>query len=355
MANNSLTRFANSGLLALHFTPEELFVGFGQRKGRSHRVRGLDVIDLRPHIIEGNEYNHSSLVPALGNVMRKNGIRTKRTVISFPVKFPWIRVLEVPTVPEREMGRIVRLEVERLYLDSTVEKLIDWFPLGTESNDPASAGSTRVLSVAIPRNTIAPYVDLMFASKLDIVGIDLAEVSVLKLAALQGVNFDDGITLVLNFNMQSTDLMLMENDRLQLVRKVGQGKQQLREILSRALHDDPALLTEMENVDFVLPLEHMRLASDYVANLLGEIRRSIEFYLTELKRAEGNVSKVVIAGSGYWPANLSQMLGQQLQLPLIDLQFDMMPQVYCESEFKEAFPAASIYAPVVGSVLRGVA
>jgi Tfp pilus assembly PilM family ATPase len=353
-----LARYAGSGLLAMHFTPEELFIGFGQRKGRGYKLSGLDVIDLRPHVVEGNEYNHSSLVPALNAALKKHHIRTRKAVISFPVKFPWIRVLEVPTVPEREMGRIVRLEVERLYLDSTVEKLIDWFPLAgdnVQGDGTVSTGTTRVLSVAIPRNTIAPYIDLMFASKLDIVGIDLAEVSVLKLAALQGVNFDDGITLILNFNMQSTDLMLMEKDRLQLVRKVGQGKQQLREILTRSLHDEPALREEMDNVDFVLPLEHLRLANDYVANLLGEIRRSIEFYLTELKRAEGNVSKVVIAGSGYWPANLSQVLGQQLHLPLIDLQFDMLPQIICESEFKEAFPAASIYAPVVGSVLRGVA
>jgi Tfp pilus assembly PilM family ATPase len=354
LANTSLSRYAASGLAALHFTPEELFIGYGQRKGRSFKLRGLDVIDLRPHVIEGNEYNHTSLVPAIHAALRKHGVKTRKVVISFPVKFPWIRVIEVPTVPDRELARIVRLEVERLYLDSTVEKLIDFYPLAPEPGETMSA-STRVLSVAIPRNTIAPYVDLLFAAKLDIVGIDLAEVSVLKLAAMQGVNFDDGITLILNFNMQSTDLMLMEKDRLQLVRKVGQGKQQLREILLRALGDDPQLRAEMDNVDFVLPLEHMRLASDYVANLLGEIRRSIEFYLTELKRAEGTVSKVVIAGSGYWPANLSQILGQQLHLPLIDLQFDLLPAVTVETPFKEELPACSIYAPVVGSVVRGAA
>jgi Tfp pilus assembly PilM family ATPase len=354
LANNSLSRLASAGLLALHFTPEELFIGYGQRKGRNFRLRGLDCMDLRPHVIEGSDYNHTSLVPALHNALKKHHIRTRKTVISFPVKFPWIRVIEVPTVPDRELNRIVKLEVERLYLDSTVEKLIDFFPLAPSPGEVMS-GSTRVLSVAIPRNTIAPYIDLLFAAKMDIVGIDLAEVSVLKLAAMQGVNFDDGITLILNFNMQSTDLMLMEKDRLQLVRKVGQGKQQLREILFRALHDDLALREELDNVDFVLPLDHLRLAGDYVANLLGEIRRSIEFYLTELKRAEGTVSKVVIAGSGYWPANLSQILQQQLHLPLIDLQFDMLPQVFCETAFKPAFPAASIYAPVVGSVLRGAA
>ena len=44
------------------------------------------------------------------------------------MKFPWIRVIEVPNLPDREMARIVRLEVERLYLDSTVEKLIDLLP-----------------------------------------------------------------------------------------------------------------------------------------------------------------------------------------------------------------------------------
>jgi Tfp pilus assembly PilM family ATPase len=201
---------------------------------------------------------------------------------------------------------------------------------------------------------VAPYVDLLNAAKLELVGIDLSEVSVLKLAAMQGANFSDGITMILNFNMQSTDLMLMENGKLQLVRKVGQGKQQLRDILARSLPSDSPIRREMARVDFVLPNEYLRLSTDYVASLLGEIRRSIEFYLTDIKRAEGNVSKVILAGSGYWPANLPEILSMQLHLPLIDLKFDKMRNISCQESFRQGFPACGVYAPVIGSVLQGV-
>jgi Tfp pilus assembly PilM family ATPase len=212
-----------------------------------------------------------------------------------------------------------------------------------------------VLSVAIPRNSVAPYLDLMISAKLEPVGVDLAEVNVLKLASMQGVDFSEGISLILNFNMQSTDLMLMENNMLQLVRKIGQGKQQLRESLVRIMPGDSPSRQLMGQVDFNLPAEEMRLAADYVTSLLGEIRRSIEFYLTELKRAEGNVTKVILAGSGYWPANLTQILQQQLHLPLIDLRFDHLPNVICDTAFKPSFPACGVYAPVIGSIVRGAA
>jgi Tfp pilus assembly PilM family ATPase len=351
----NLQKLAASGLLGLHFTPEELFLAYGQRRGRGFTVSALDVIDIRQHVLEGGDYNHTTLVPLLQNALKRHHVRPgTRAVISFPVKFPWIREIEVPNLPDRELDRVVRLEVERLYLDSTVEKLIDYYPL--EDGKTKEAGSNvRVLSCAIPRNSVAPYSDLLASAKIDLAGIDLVEVNVLKLAAMQGTSFDDGITLILNFNMQSTDLILMENNQVQLVRKVGQGKQQLREILLRSLPSDSPLRRELMAIDFVLPTDHLALATDYVSSLLGEIRRSIEFYLTDIKRAEGNVSKVVLAGSGYWPANLPAILALQLHLPMHDLRFDRMPNVNCEQTFPSDFPACGIYAPVLGSVIRGVA
>jgi len=301
---------------------------------------------------EGSEYHSPNLIPVLQQVLRDNDIKTKKTVISFPVKFPWIRVLEVPQASERDMDRIVRLEVERLYLDSTVEKLIDYHPLGpAESN--ATGNNISVLSCAIPRNSVVPYTDLLQQAKLELIGVDLGEVNVLKLAGMQGIRFDEGITLILNFNMQSTDLMLMENNRLQLVRKVGQGKEQLRSVLSRNLPEDAPARQMMQTIDFRLPEEYLHFSTEFVAALLGEIRRSIEFYLTDIKRAEGNVSKIVLAGSGYWPTNLPDILAQQLHLPMVDLRFDNMREVQTEISFKEDFPTCAVYAPVLGSVIRG--
>jgi len=354
LAQTRLKVSSAGGLLGLHFTPEEVFIAVGQRRGRTHYLDALDVIDIRGHMLEGGDFNQLTLVPVIQQALNTHHIRTRRTVISFPVKFPWIRVIEIPNLPERDMGRIVRLEVERLYLDSTVEKLIDYFPLDPQREKPG-VGTTPVLSCAIPRNAIAPYVDLVTAAKLDLVGVDLVELNVLKMAALQVGDFGEGITLVLNFNTQSTDLMLMESNRLQLVRKVGQGKQQLRELLHRKLPADSPLRRELWRVDFALPEEHLKLAVDYVTSLLGEIRRSIEFYLTDIKRAEGSVSKVVLVGSGYWPANLPQLLALQLHLPMVDLRFDHLPNVVCQTVFAPEFPACGVYAPVVGSVLKGVA
>ena len=326
---------------------------YGRMHGRDYMLSAFDCIDIRGYTLETGDYNVLTLAPLIQGALKRNQIPSRRAVVSFPVKFPWIRVLEVPQVAEREMSRIVRNEVERLYLDSTVEKLIDYFPIGTGRDK--QAGTISVLSCAIPRNSVAPYVELMQASRLDLVGIDLGEVNVLKLAALQGANFNDGITMVLNFNMQSTDLMLMEGDMLQLVRKVGQGKQQLREILGRYLPADSPLRKEMSRIDFLLPQEHLRITTEYVSALLGEIRRSIEFYLTDIKRAEGSVSKVILAGSGYWPGNLAEILALQLHLPLIDLRFDHMRNVACQTSFAPNFPACGVFAPAIGSVLREVA
>jgi len=354
LAHNSLKRMTSGGLLGLHFTPEELFVVVGHARGRNSYLTTLDILDIRQHVLEGGDFNQLTLAPFIQKTLKAHRVRTKRTVVSFPVKFPWIRVIEVPNMPDREMSRIVRLEVERLYLDSTVEKLIDYHVLGPPM-DKGSGEVVPVLSCAIPRNSIAPYVDLVAAAKLEMVGIDLVELNVLKLASMTGARFDEGITLILNFNMQSIDLMLMEDDRLQLVRKVGQGKQQLRDVLHRVLPEESGAREKLDSVDFELPEDYLNLASDYVTNLLGEIRRSIEFYLTDIKRKEGSVTKVMLAGSGYWPVNLPKVLALQLNLPLIDLRFDHIPNVSCQTIFAENFPALGIYAPVVGSVLRGVA
>src|ERR1700690_3230667 len=108
---------AAGGLIGLHFTPEELFFASGQRTGRNFVVHALDVLDIRQHILEGGDYNQTTLIPLLQQTLKKHKVSTKRVVISFPVKFPWIREIEVPSLPDKELDKMVRLEVERLYLD----------------------------------------------------------------------------------------------------------------------------------------------------------------------------------------------------------------------------------------------
>lgn len=324
-----------------------------QRRGRALEFSAMECIDLREQVLEGGDYNQAALAPVIQQALRNHKVHTRKAVITFPVKFPWIRTIEVPRVPQREMDQIVRLEVERLYLDSTVEKLVDYFVLENQEN--TAEDKTKVLSCAIPRNAVAPYIELLASANLDLVGIDLAEVSVLKLASLQGISMSDGITLILNFGMRSTDLMLIESNDLQLVRKISQGKSQLRERIKDEFAGDPTMLKAIEHPEFELPKEHISVSTEFVSGLLSEIRRSIEFYLTDIKRSEGNVTKVVLAGSGYWPANLQELLSQQLHLPLINLHFAQLPNVTVNSVFKPDFPALSVFAPAVGSVLKGVA
>ena len=193
-----MKRYASSGIIGLHFTQEELFLAHGQRTGQTFHVGSMDVIDITQHMLEGGEYNTLTLGPMIEEAVRSQRIKTRKAIISFPVKFPWIRVIDVPVMSQREMARIVRLEVERLYLDSTVEKLIDFFPLD-DAKDKGPGGTMPVLSCAIPKNSVAPYIDLLEAANLELIGIDLVEVNVLKMAALQGVDFNDGITLIIYY------------------------------------------------------------------------------------------------------------------------------------------------------------
>ena len=347
-----LNKYLGSGLLGLHFTPEELFIGVCQRKGGDLALSALDCIDIRNYVLEGGEYDHLGLIPAINEAIKRHKIKTRKTVVSFPVKFPWLRTIEVPFGSRKEMDQIVKLEVERLYLDSTVEKLIDYHVLGDDRN--AKVGETvNVLSCAIPRNVVVPYSEMINAAGLELVGIDLAEVSVLKMAGMQGVKFDEGITIILNVNLDSTDLMLMENNVLQLVRKVGQGKKHLRETLESHIPADSPVRDQLSSLEFRLPSDMTNMATDFVGTMLGEIRRSIEFYLTDIKRAEGSVTKVILAGSGYWPANLPEILSMQLHLPLVDLRFDYLKTIAVQTKFSAGFPALSVYAPVVGSIVRG--
>lgn len=339
-------------MLGLHFTPEELFFGVCQRKGSDYELSALDCIDIRSFVLEGGEYDQPGLIPAIKEALKRNKVKTRKTVVSFPVKFPWLRTIEVPYGPSKEMDQIVKLEVERLYLDSTVEKLVDYHILVDNASIKAGE-SVNVLSCAIPRNVVVPYSELIHAAGLELVGIDLAEVSVLKMAGMQGIKFDEGITIILNINLESTDLMLMEDSVLQLVRKVGQGKRQLREVLERNLPADSPSRAQLNDLDFRLPSDMINMATDFVATMLGEIRRSIEFYLTDIKRAEGSVSKVILAGSGYWPSNLPEIMSMQLHLPLVDLRFDYLKNISVQTTFEPGFPALSVYAPVVGSILRG--
>jgi Tfp pilus assembly PilM family ATPase len=215
--------------------------------------------------------------------MKKEGVKPGEVLIAHPSHNLTMRILSLPSVDPKEIKDIVDLQAVKQTPYGRDEITTGFHILGSDA-----AGYSRVLVAIAHREVAARYFKIV-----DLAGLAASRMSItleglrfwFKDLAAQGKINKEEMTLVLDVDWMTTDLLLVSGDRIIFNRSIDRG----------AKH-----LTEQGQV--------------MEAELLREVQRSLESGQAEMKPEE-KVARVILTGIPKPLKDFCAVLAREMNLP----------------------------------------
>ncbi len=319
---------------------------FGQRSAvgldiGSHTLKAVEVVghngDLRVTkiaaaptpagaVVEGVATDAALLAPAIRELLGEAGIRAKRVVTAVGGEAVIIRELKLPEMPEAELARAVAFEAER-YLPAGVQEVArDFQVLGTTAEEK----QLDILLVAARKELVDRQLAPLRATGLSSSIMEVTSFSMVRAyespTASDGGGDGHGDAIVyVDLGAQSSDIIVMERDRLRLARNISTGGNALTQAVAAAMdvefsaaetlkeREAQLYLQGEQPSDVMLGRVHEAMLP-VLTSIFTEVRRSMDFY-TARSRGQA-IAKVVLSGGTAKLRNLAPYLSDELGVPV---------------------------------------
>lgn len=306
-------------------------------------------------VSEGVATDKEALASAIRVMLSDAGIRGKRVVTALGGEAVVVRELKVPEMPEAELQQAVSFEAER-YLPAGVKEVSrDFQVLGMEE------GQLEILLVAARKDLVDRQLAPLRMTGLTTAVLEVTPFSMLR-AVAQPTDPADKAVVYVDLGAESSDIIIMENDRFRLARNIANGGNALTKAIAESLNLEliqahtlkeqrAQMLLEREHPDDATLVHLHEAILPIITSISTEVRRSLDFYQA---RSRGQaISKIVVTGGTAKLRNLAPFLSEELGLP-VEIG---NPFATCQAD--AAFPAeyladvGPMMAVAIGLALRG--
>jgi type IV pilus assembly protein PilM len=290
------------------------------RAGRDFRVSRAAVVPT-PYgaLVEGAVANTEALKDAISDAFNRAGIRNRRVNTALGGKAVVVREIQLPAMSDEELAQAVRFEAER-YLPVAGENLaVDYHII--EQAKQGQRERIDVLFVAARRDVVDGYVNVLKQAGVTPEVMEVTSFALMRVFQKEG---SDGAILIADLGAESTDVVVVESNRLRLSRTVPVGGNMLTRAVGAALDLEPSAAQIVKEERGIAPLSRevaedptTARVSEAIAPVIGdivtEIRRSVEFFHS---RATGQqIRKAILVGGTATLPNLPALFADELGLP----------------------------------------
>jgi type IV pilus assembly protein PilM len=327
--------FKSSGsktLLGIELNPERITVAQVKKQGSRSRLTHYHSVEMpEGAMIEGRILDPPTIGLALSNLLSENRIPLAPVATAVPVREAIVRLIRLPAeLPADELRRVVLEQEAELYIPYPRDQAdVDFQPLGL---DVSADGIERVevLLVAIPREVVDNYMEVLKAANLKVRCVELTSFSLIRTIRDQLAQFGAQEAVVLtSIGFESTEISILVNGIPQFTRTVNIGTTHMQQVLAQALNL-PATRTGDLLASLKLPVTSpteslgmgekvssnpgVAAVSRVLTDLGDELRRSMDFYINQERSCP--VVKVLLAGSGAGLNQIDSFLAQRLSVPV---------------------------------------
>ena len=286
--------------------------------GRSENVlSNLGIVHIPEGVIRDGEVEDGvTLAESLKELWGLTGLKEKSVILGIANQKVIVRPIELPYMEKEELDSALRFQVQE-FIPIPIEDAILDFDIIEEFMTAEEERMLTVLLVAAHKEMIAGFLDVLRSAGLTAAAIDLKAFalprSLIRLETLQA-GYEEGEAICLiNIGAGITNVAILKDNIPRFARFLLRGGDDfVRALVNR-------LDMEWEEADAVrrgklMNAEAGSVLQHEIFNFVGEIRRSIDYYIAQTQ--ERAFSKVVISGSGSVTANLVQEMGKGLRLPV---------------------------------------
>jgi len=319
-------------------------------------LSNLGIVHIPDGVIRDGEVEDGvALAESLKELWAMTGIKEKAVILGIANQRVIVRPIELPYMEKEELDSALRFQVQE-FIPIPIEDAILDFDIIEEFMTADEERMLTVLLVAAHKDMIQSFIEVLKSAGLATAAIDLKAFAIPRsltpLSALQA-GYEEGEAICLiNVGAGMTNITILKDNIPRFARFLLRGGDDfVRAIVNR-------LDMEWEEADALrrgrsVNEEADKILQQEIFNFVGEIRRSIDYYIAQTQ--ERTFSKVVLSGSGSVTVNLIQEMSKGLRLPMEvgkpfqNVQLGKLP--YTAEELAEIEPSVAVS---VGLALREV-
>lgn len=309
---------------------------------------------------DGEITDPSAVAEAIRTLLDENEIEASNAIVAVSGQSTIVRPVRFPPMPEAEMREVIHYEAER-YIPFAIEDVNLSFQAVAEIEEDG-VPKQEIILVAAQKNLINSLIVMAQEAGLSLECIDVASFSVLRTVA-DTEQMQDGQTVALILIQGwTTDINILVSGVPRFSRSIPIGYSYFLDSIANSLGLDEEAARELldqididpQNYDASNPQieQATEIIRPALAELTGEIGRSLDFYLSQ---GSDPIDHVLISGRGANLANLDRFLTSRLGIQV------MLANPFAKIEVDEGsfdpellYPQSPTLATAVGLALRGV-
>lgn len=260
-----------------------------------------------------SELGRKRLGEAIMGAVLQAGIKTKNVAVGLPASKTFTSVVETDTLPEKELAKSFKYEIDKYVPMSLNDAKADYIILGPSPNDPAK---TEVLVSSVAKDYAESCMETIEKTGLNIVAMEPE-----PLAMARALNIPGSIDacLVVDFGENSTDLVINYKDQPRLVRTIPGGIEVLIKAVASGLN-----VREDQSRQFILKFgldQHQiegqvfKILSTHLDTFASELAKSVRFFQT--KYLGGKVGGIVLSGYASVIPLFSEFIEAKTNVPTV--------------------------------------
>jgi len=300
-------------------------------RGTSEYISSYSTFSLPSGCVVGGEIQKADqVVLAIKKALEIAGpqkIRTKSVICSLPETKAFLRIISLPQMNDSEMAEAVKWEME-VNIPLPLEQVYyDWQVI-PQALLPEK-DKINLLVVAIAKSAVDQTIEVLESAGLSPVGLEIE--SIAQARSLLDENNEQATVMIVDIGDCRTSFSVTKGGLPCFTSSIPLCGQTLTDVISKGMKI-PFEEAEKLKLSYGIGNDFqndslLKMQQPVLENLIQEIERSIDFYLTGLGYSQ-NIDKIILCGGG---ANtkgilpyLSEKLGREIELgnPWINMKLE---------------------------------
>lgn len=280
--------------------------------GRNYQLSRFGMVPLPPEVIvEGAVMDAGRVVEAIKELLAQQKVSSKHVALSVSGSSVIIKRVAVTDMSDNELAESIKWEAEQYIPFSIDDVNIDFQKLGPGP----SAGQADVLLVAVKKDKINDYINLVKEAGLEPVVMD---VDAFALANMYELNYEmeAGTTALLNIGASVMNINILRDGMSIFTRDITVGGNRYSEALMRDFglgYDDAEEVKQGRSAEGVERGQVIDTMSAVTEDIVAEIQRSFDFFRSTT--GSDQVQRVLVSGGCARIERFISTLGERLEIP----------------------------------------
>ena len=260
---------------------------------------------------DSSDLGKKRLGEAIMGAVNQAGVKTKNIAIGLPAGKTFTTVVETETLPEKELRKTFKYEMDKYIPMSINDAEADYIILGPSPNDPAK---TEVLISSVAKEYAESTMELIERTELNIVAMEPEPLAMARALAVPGAI---DATMMVDFGEKSTDLVISYKNQPRLVRSIPGGFATLIKAVATGLsvREDQArqFILKFGLDEKQLEGQVFRILNSHLDNFASELAKSVRFFQTNY--INGKVGGIVLSGYASMIPLFSEFIEAKTNVP----------------------------------------